>query len=310
MHTRGSMIRRAVGGAWLLTLALGALHPVDARPDYLVRFQADPMRRRAVDGCGSCHVKPEGGGARNDFGTAFDAANREITPLLRAAFPQNFDVPTARLADGSTFFLSDPTSRVFVFERDTQKVVVNLAEVTAPKATPLPAAANRMTFFVTSTAAAQGGNVGGLAGADRQCQTLAKAVGAGDLTWRAYLSTSFQGTPATNAGDRIGGGPWFNAAGVLIARGPVDLHTKDRLRPELLLTESAQAVSPLVVFTGTLANGTAAVDQNCGNWTSGGAGGAVAGAPESIWNSGRTASCGPPAAPATPPSHLYCFASR
>jgi len=310
MHTLGATIRWAVGGAWLITLALGALHPVDARPDYLVRFQADPMRRLAVDGCGSCHVKPEGGGARNDFGTAFDAASREITPLLRAAFPQHFDVPTARLADGTTFFLSDPTSRVVVLDRDTHKVVVDLAAVTAPRATPLPAAANRMTFFVTSAPAAQGGHLSGLAGADRQCQTLAKAVGAGDLTWRAYLSTSFQGTPAANAGDRIGGGPWFNAAGVLIARGPVDLHTKDRLEPELLLTEAGEAVSPLVVFTGTLANGTAAVDQNCGNWTSAGAGEAVIGAPESAWNSARTTSCAPPAARAAPPNHLYCFAAR
>ncbi len=263
MHTSGSKVRRAVGGAWLITLAFGALHPVDARPDFLVRFQADPMRRSTVDGCGSCHVKPEGGGARNDFGSAFDAASREITPLLRAAFPQHFDVPSARLADGSTFFLSDPTSRVVVFERGGQKVVVNLAEVTAPKTTPLPAAANRMTFFVTSAPTPQGGHLGGLAGADRHCQTLATAAGAGDLTWRAYLSTSFQGAPAANAGDRIGRGPWFNAAGVLVARGPVDLHTKDRLRPELLLTETGEAVSgssPVVIFTGTLANGTAAVD--------------------------------------------------
>ena len=91
-----------------------------------------------------------------------------------------------------------------------------------------------MSFFVTSEGVAQGGHLGGLAGADRQCQTLAKAVGAADRTWRAYLSTSFKGAPAANAGDRIGAGPWYNAKGVLVARGPIDLHKKGALDPALV----------------------------------------------------------------------------
>ncbi len=169
--------------------------------------------------------------------------------------------------------------------------MVNLAEITAPKAAPLPAAANRMSFFVTSEGVAQGGHLGGLAGADRQCQTLAEAVGAADRTWRAYLSTSFKGAPAANAGDRIGAGPWYNAKGVLVARGPIDLHKKGGLDPALVLNENGADIPPATtVLTGTLADGTAAVDKTCNNWTDT-SGEAAAGGPGPAWNSARTATC-------------------
>ena len=70
---------------------------------------------------------------------------------------------------------------------------------------------NQMTFFVTSVGSGNGGNLGGLAGADKQCQTLAAAAGAGNRTLaRAYLST--QGPGAVNASDRIGQGPWGSNA--------------------------------------------------------------------------------------------------
>jgi hypothetical protein len=198
-----------------------------------------------------------------------------------------------------------------VFERADQKVAVNLAEVATPKVTPLPAPANRMTFFVTSAGAPRGGHLGGLAGADRQCQTLATAAGAGDLVWRAYLSTSFQGQAAVSAGDRIGGGPWFNAAGAMVARGPVDLHSRTRLEAELLMTEQGEPVAAadaLLVFTGTQPNGMAAVDRNCNNWTSAAGGDALAGNGSGAWNSGRTASC--EAAAGATPVRLYCFAQN
>jgi len=78
-------------------------------------------------------------------------------------------------------------------------------------------------FFVTSTT--HNGNLGGLAGADAECQRLAAAVGAGNRTWRAYLSTHSTPTePAVNARDRIGNGPWFNADGAMIAGSLADLH--------------------------------------------------------------------------------------
>src|SRR5262245_54837635 len=50
-----------------------------------------------------------------------------------------------------------------------------------------------MSFFVTSVGLGKGGDLGGLAGADRHCQSLAQAVGAGSKTWRAYLSTQGSG---------------------------------------------------------------------------------------------------------------------
>src|SRR6478736_3304541 len=80
-----------------------------------------------------------------------------------------------------------------------------------------------MTFFVTSAGPGKGGDLGGLAGADRHCQTLAQAAGAGGKTWHAYLST--QGSGAVNARDRIGKGPWTNAKGVVVAKSVDDLHS-------------------------------------------------------------------------------------
>ena len=82
-----------------------------------------------------------------------------------------------------------------------------------------------MTFFVTSEPIGDGGNLGGLAGADAHCQKLATAVGAGNRTWHAYLSTQERpGQPAVNARDRIGAGPWYNFDGVMIARDLAHLH--------------------------------------------------------------------------------------
>jgi hypothetical protein len=84
------------------------------------------------------------------------------------------------------------------------------AEETAPR--------RPMSFFVTSVGVPGGANLGGLAGADAHCRKLGTTVGAGDRSWRAYLSTApAAGEPGVNARDRIGGGPWVNARGVEIA---------------------------------------------------------------------------------------------
>ncbi|MEP7305792.1 MAG: hypothetical protein ABJA98_09765 [Acidobacteriota bacterium] len=82
-----------------------------------------------------------------------------------------------------------------------------------------------MNFFVTSVPVGDGGNLGGLAGADAHCQMLATAAGAGTRTWHAYLSTQARpGTPAVNARDRIGKGPWYNVRGETIAQDLAHLH--------------------------------------------------------------------------------------
>jgi hypothetical protein len=84
-----------------------------------------------------------------------------------------------------------------------------------------------MSFFVTSVGLPGGANMHGLAGADAHCQDLARnATGDRTRVWRAYLSTQERpGEPAVNARDRIGKGPWYNAAGVMIAKNIDDLHS-------------------------------------------------------------------------------------
>ena len=82
---------------------------------------------------------------------------------------------------------------------------------------------------VTSVGLGKGGDLGGLAGADRHCAALAKAAGGPDRPWRAYLSTQTTGpltdTNFVNARDRIGAGPWQNAKGVVIATNVDKLHS-------------------------------------------------------------------------------------
>jgi hypothetical protein len=103
-------------------------------------------------------------------------------------------------------------------------------------------------FFVTSTM--HTGNLGGLAGADAECQRLATAVGAGNRTWRAYLSThGTQDYPAVNARDRIGKGPWYNANNVMIAASVADLHGDIQRDANLIFQETA------VTETGEMVNG-------------------------------------------------------
>src|SRR5687767_15181624 len=93
--------------------------------------------------------------------------------------------------------------------------------LTEPGSTAVTAQGQSMSFFVSSTGPGSGGDLGGLAGADKHCQTLAAKAGAGNRTWRAYLSTSM---PDVNARDRIGSGPWHNAKGMQIASNIEELH--------------------------------------------------------------------------------------
>jgi hypothetical protein len=147
---------------------------------------------------------------------------------------------------------------------------------------------NNLTFFITSAGPGKGADLGGLAGADRQCQSLAQAVGAGDRTWRAYLSTSpADGKPAVNARDRIGNGPWQNAKGVVIARDVNELHGKNNLNKQTALNEKGEAVNargdkPNMhdILTGSQPDGRAFPgdqDMTCRNWTSSGEGAAMVG---------------------------------
>ncbi len=148
-----------------------------------------------------------------------------------------------------------------------------------------------MSFFVTSTNPGRGGDLGGLAGADRHCQSLAEAVGAGGRTWHAYLSTQapkLADPNFVNARDRIGAGPWRNARGVVIARSVEELHSAgSKLNKETALSEKGQLVNGRTekpnthdILTGSRADGTAFpgapfADMTCGNWINGGNDGAA-----------------------------------
>jgi hypothetical protein len=150
-------------------------------------------------------------------------------------------------------------------------------------------AGTQMSFFITSAGPGKGADLGGLAGADKHCQQLAEAAGAGGRTWAAYLSTAAaDGKPAVDARDRIGTGPWLNAKGVQVASSVADLHSENnKLSKEASLTEKGEMVngrgdSPNRhdILTGSQADGTAfpaGTDTTCGNWTSSGEGAAQVG---------------------------------
>jgi hypothetical protein len=195
----------------------------------------------------------------------------------------------------------------------------------------------RMTFFVTSVGVGKGADLGGLAGADQHCQKLASAAGAGNRTWRAYLSTqSAGGASAVNAIERIGRGPWTNAKGVVVATDVENLHGNNNLTKQTSLTEKGGVVNgrgdnPNThdALTGSQANGLAfagGADMTCGNWTSSGKGAAMLGHIDRIgltddyvaksWNSshasrGADGGCSQDALKGTGGAGLfYCFATN
>jgi hypothetical protein len=145
-----------------------------------------------------------------------------------------------------------------------------------------------MTFFVTSTGPGKGADLGGLEGADRHCQSLAQAAGAGGRTWHAYLSTqAVGGAQAINARDRIGRGPWQNAKGVTIAKDIDELHGANNLTKQTALTEKGEIVNGRGdtpnrhdILTGSTPDGRAfpaGEDRTCSNWTSSAQGAAMVG---------------------------------
>jgi hypothetical protein len=192
---------------------------------------------------------------------------------------------------------------------------------------------NAMSFFLTSVNPGQGADLGGLAGADAHCEKLAAAVNAGGKNWRAYLSaTASGGSPAVNARDRIGRGPWHNAKGELVAANVDELHGANMLNKQTALTEKGEVVSgrgdPVNmhdILTGSAPDGRVAMasgDTTCGNWSQSGAGSAVVGhhdrmglddsAPAKSWNASHgTRGCGMDALKATGGAGLfYCFAAN
>ena len=200
--------------------------------------------------------------------------------------------------------------------------------------------AKNMTFFVTSKGAGQGANLGGLDGADKHCQALAAAAGAGDRTWRAYLSTqapALNSPQFVNARDRIGTGPWQNRNGVVVATSVDDLHSaNNKINKETAIDENGKKVNSRTenpnqhdILTGSRPDGTAFPgapfsDMTCANWTKGGTDGIAmvghfdkAGPLDTAtwatsWNSSHpTRGCDQQSLVSTGGAgYLYCFAAK
>jgi hypothetical protein len=157
-------------------------------------------------------------------------------------------------------------------------LIASCALAQAQQATPSP----NMSFFVTSKGPGKGADLGGLAGADAHCQSLAQAVGAGSKTWHAYLSSNTNAAnpgATVNARDRIGNGPWVNFKGVTIATSVDDLHSaNNKINTENGLTERGQKVPGVGyifnmhdVMTGSQADGRAFpgnMNLTCNNYAS------------------------------------------
>jgi hypothetical protein len=191
---------------------------------------------------------------------------------------------------------------------------------------PAMAQDTSMSFFITSVGSGDGGNLGGIAGADAHCQHLAGAAGQGGKTWHAYLSTSTE-----NAGDRIGSGPWYNAKGVKVAENVADLHSEnsklglENSLSEKGMTNNGRSDTPNQhdILTGSNLDGTRITggeDLTCNNWTSNSAGKAQVGhhdrtgggANPNSWNSAHASrGCSQADLVATGGNgHYYCFATR
>jgi hypothetical protein len=214
-------------------------------------------------------------------------------------------------------------------------VIMTLTAVASFGTFNVSAQGNQLSFFVTSAGSGNGANLGGLAGADKICQNLAAAAGAGNRTWRAYLSAAAAaGQPAVNAKDRIGKGPWRNAKGVVIANSVEELHSdKNNITKESALTEKGAVVNGVGdkpnqhdIITGSQADGTLAMnpdgDATCSNYTAAtdGMGSAQLGhvdrmgrgATGSSWNSAHPSrGCSQANLVATGGNgYIYCFAAN
>lgn len=202
----------------------------------------------------------------------------------------------------------------------------------SPVASNPAGAAPALGFFVSSSTSVTG-NLGGLRGADARCQSLASAVGAGNRTWRAYLSVERDpdsGNLPVDARSRIGTGPWLNARGVSLARDLNELHSRTG-DPAVFVDERGEQIngqwpgspSPTEhdILTGSTADGRLMAGATCGDWTSSstsavaqvghsdglGPGGSAAGALSS-WNSAHANQNCADTAPRGGAGRIYCFA--
>lgn len=251
-------------------------------------------------------LDPNGGTPSGEDGSVDDDATTDVpdgdTPVLDATSPEDADRDDAHPQDAG-------------HDADDDDASIDAGPEDAGG--PID-----MTFFVTSRSAGSGGNLGGLAGADKLCQELADGAKTVPHKWHAYLSTTKQNNgpaKAVHAKNRIGDGPWRNAKGKVVANDVAQLHAPNfELTTEVALDEKGDTIpaTDRTIFTGTTPDGMAAPD-NCTNWTVGGltdvqaAAGLVGGGADAkaSWNGGAKTSCSTNAIPLTKPGRIYCFAT-
>jgi hypothetical protein len=183
-----------------------------------------------------------------------------------------------------------------ILTKTRSALVLSLLVATSGVVSAQEGPAANMSFFITSVGSGDGANLGGLTGADAHCQQLAAAVGAGNRTWRAYLSaTGGNGGADIHARDRVGSGPWYNYNGLQVAASVADLHgDNNQLTKENSLTEQGTMINGVSdqpnmhdIMTGSTADGRLApavptpparsqppdspdrmpVNMTCNNWT-------------------------------------------
>lgn len=250
-------------------------------------------------------LDPNGGTPSGEDGSVDDDATTDVpdgdTPVLDATSPEDADRDDAHPQDAGHDAADDDAS-----------IDAGPEDAGGPI---------DMTFFVTSANSGDGGNFGGLEGADKLCQELGNGSKTVPHKWRAYLSTTKSGpTKAVHAKNRIGNGPWRNAKGKVIANDVAQLHAPSfELTDDDALDEKGQSipVGDRTIFTGTNPDGMANAD-NCGNWTAGGltqplsaAAGVIGSGADakSSWNGGAKASCATNVNLLVKPGRIYCFAT-
>lgn len=208
---------------------------------------------------------------------------------------------------GNANYPTDDSNLSTITKEKKMKMTKYLFALIALVAVALPGLSQdqpEMSFFITSVGSGDGGNLGGLAGADAHCEALAEAAGSEGRTWRAYLSQApGMGAALVNARDRIGDGPWYNANGVYVAWDIDGLHEdRNNIRKPVAIDENGNEVSGAGdspnrhdILTGSdsagnLVPGNGAL-TTCSNWTSNDAGNAMVGhhdrlgGPSASWNS-------------------------
>jgi hypothetical protein len=224
------------------------------------------------------------------------ALAKPVSASIQASFPACCNASALRETQNRRRFLMEPTIIRGMSGNQTKgglpmRTAIILTAILGSCGFCLSANAQQadMTFFITSAGPGKGGDLGGLAGADAHCQSLAQAAGAGNKTWRAYLSTNARGgANAVHARDRIGNGPWQNAKGAVIATSVADLHSdNNKISKANALDEKGQPIkvrgdTPNMhdILTGSDKDGHAFpsnMDLTCRNWTSSDSGVAMLG---------------------------------